>query len=203
MGKSINITNKKFGRLMAVRFVEIRKSNYYWEFSCECGKIVICNKSKVVNGYTQSCGCLRRELTKKRGMLNKKHGDHGIAFYRKWRNMFYRDYNVEISKEWLLYENFKSDMYKSYTNHVAQYGTENTTIERIDNKKGYSKENCRWATWKEQASNRRTNYFITYKGKTLTLKQWSEELGLNYKTLLSRRFRGWTGVDILTKPIIK
>ena len=63
---------------------------------------------------------------------------------------------------------------------------EGLTIDRIDNNKGYSPDNCRWVNHKTQANNRSSNRFITYKGKTQTMKQWSEELGIDYRVMTQR-----------------
>lgn len=65
-------------------------------------------------------------------------------------------------------------------------------IERIQNNKGYEPGNVRWATRKEQARNRRSNVVIEYEGKSKTLVEWSEELGIDYKLLHSRIRLGWT-----------
>ena len=66
------------------------------------------------------------------------------------------------------------------------------TLDRIDANKDYEPSNCRWATRKEQQNNRRNNIIITYKGKTQTLAQWAEEVGINYHKLLIRISRGWS-----------
>lgn len=60
-------------------------------------------------------------------------------------------------------------------------------LERIDNSKGYSRENCKWATVREQASNRRSNILMTLNGVTKTMKEWCNELGLNYSMVHYRK----------------
>lgn len=77
---------------------------------------------------------------------------------------------------------------------------EGLTLDRIDVNKGYSPDNCRWVTMKEQNRNKSTNVLITYKGETKTLEQWSETLGINYHTLYSRLYRSnWTIEEALSQ----
>lgn len=112
-------------------------------------------------------------------------------FYNIWVNMkdrcsnprskFFHNYGgrgIKVSKNWLTFKNFYSDMKDLY-----QPGL---TLDRIDNNGGYSKDNCRWATWKVQQNNRRDNRFFTFNGKTLTLTDWAIELGMKKSTLEMR-----------------
>lgn len=69
---------------------------------------------------------------------------------------------------------------------------DNLTIDRIDNNKGYSPNNCRWITMKKQQRNRRSNRNYTINGETHCLKEWCEILGLKYKTVHMRICRNWT-----------
>jgi hypothetical protein len=75
------------------------------------------------------------------------------------------------------------------------------TIERIDPTLGYSPENCRWATAKEQANNKTTTLWLTHEGQTKSLANWCEELGLPYPAIHARLQRGWSAGDALTQPI--
>ena len=83
-------------------------------------------------------------------------------------------------------------MYDSYLKHLEKYGKENTTLDRINNDGNYCKENCRWATIKEQNRNKRTNVFLTYQNKTMTITDWSKYLRISLSTIRGRIRRGWT-----------
>jgi hypothetical protein len=102
--------------------------------------------------------------------------------------------NISYSQDWETYEGFK--------NWALENGySDGLTIDRINTYKGYYPENCRWITMKEQFSNRTTNKFITWNGKTQTLTQWADELGFEVDTLKSRFLRGWETERALTEKL--
>ena len=107
----------------------------------------------------------------------------------------YQKGNIIVCEEWKhSFENFINDMgFAPSTEH---------SLDRIDTTKGYSKENCRWATKKEQANNRGNfNILITFENKTLVLKDWAAELGIKYTTLYNRLYRSkLTFENSLTTP---
>ena len=75
------------------------------------------------------------------------------------------------------------------------------TIERIKLHLGYSPENCRWATYREQNNNRKDNRRWTFKGETLTMAEWARKLGIKYGTIENRFYMGWPVRRILTEPV--
>ena len=80
---------------------------------------------------------------------------------------------------------------------------DNLTLDRIDVNKGYSPENCRWTTYKEQVNNTRRNHLLTYKGETKTMQQWCDIFHLNKSTVRHRLKYGWSIEKALTTPAIK
>lgn len=77
---------------------------------------------------------------------------------------------------------------------------EGTTLDRLDNSKGYSKENCRWATPIEQGNNKDNNIFIEYLGERLTLAQWSRKLGISQTMLYQRYYKKVPVEEMMTRP---
>jgi hypothetical protein len=80
---------------------------------------------------------------------------------------------------------------------------EGLTLDRIDNNKGYSPDNCRWVTVKEQSNNRRSNTHLVFRGERKTVTQWADETGISRETLYKRLTNGWDAEKTLTTPTRK
>lgn len=130
-------------------------------------------------------------------MENKEHYSRWKAMKNRCYNpnhIYYKNYGargITVCDEWKnSYENF----YKWACSSGYKKGL---TIDRIDNDKGYSPENCRWATRKEQGRNQRTNRKITINGITKLMCEWAEESGISEKNILKRIRRGWNSSNLL------
>ena len=105
---------------------------------------------------------------------------------------YYGGKGVTICDEWLLsFENF-------FDWAINNGYNENLTIDRIDSEKEYSPDNCKWSTKKEQAYNRSMSVKLTLNGRTMYMTEWSEELGIDKKTLSWRYRNGWSDEEILS-----
>lgn len=161
-------------------------------YKCNCGNIKRIRAKDVKDCKTKSCGCLKQSM---KGQLHPsyKHGlTAKIPEYGIWQSMIRRCHNktdktyqfygargIYVCDRWInSFTNFYQDM--------GQRPSEKYSIDRIDNNKGYYKENCKWSTSKEQSNNRRKCKYINYNNKTQTIKQWSEELGIPEETIHSR-----------------
>ncbi len=214
-GKCIHkkdITGQKFNRLTAIRFSHNVGCSYYWLFRCDCGKEKIIQKGNVISETIKSCGCYRKENQSIQAKKNIKHGLSSTRFYHIWRHISrrcgnknareYKDYGGRgIKLLWNKFEDFRDDMYKSYLKHIEEFGEKDTSIDRIDNNGHYSKENCRWATQKEQMLNTRRNRIVEYKGVKKSITLWAEEFNMNRNVIYGRLGLGWSIEKILTTPI--
>lgn len=137
-------------------------------------------------------------------MSNIKHGKKGTRIYNIWIRMKVRCYNKNYDRYKdhggrgiVMCDEWKHDFMTFYNWAMDNGYKEGLTIDRIDNDGNYEPNNCRWSTPKQQCNNRRTNIYLTYEGKTQTIAQWAEELGVKDSTMHCRYYRGWPTKDIL------
>lgn len=139
-----------------------------------------------------------------RSMKNRCYNQSSINY--KW----YGGKGITVCSEWLNPE--RTSVSNTKINNISKgflaFRTwalsngykENLTIDRIDSNKGYSPDNCKWVTMKEQNNHTGHNHMCYYNGKTQTIKQWCEELGLNYSKTNQRIWRGWSIEKAFTTP---
>jgi len=201
-------TGRKFGRLTIISLHERSEKStmHKWLCQCTCGKTVVTAIQNLRTGNTRSCGCLFTEAVVKR---NTKHGlmyDHKGA-YRSWKDLRQRcnnpnnaSYNSYGGRGIHIYPAWEKD-FKAFYEYIGEPPnyTERWSIERIDNSKGYEPNNIKWALPKEQASNKRTNIWVSHDGKELTIEQWADLLGISSTTIIKRRKDGKSVEDVL-KP---
>lgn len=200
----MDISGLTFNRWTVLRFDRIERGKTLFLCRCACGTKRPVRSDQLVRGISKSCGCLKREIAA--AQIRRLFTIHGMSnktrTYGIWKGIRKRclnpkdkrfcDYGgrgISICKRWDNYQNFLDDMGEAPKNH---------SIDRIDVNKGYSPENCRWATKTTQARNTRNSLVFSIRGKTKHLKEWCEITGINYHTAYQRIFRlGWSPEDAL------
>jgi hypothetical protein len=200
-----DLSGLKIGKLTVLKKTQDSK----WECLCECGKrCFILGKALQIG--TKSCGCLRVENAKK---LFTKHGGASASsdplkkkMFQVWSNIrkrcftkTYENYHryggrgIAMSPEWYSsFETFYRDMHATYSKGLE--------IERVNNDGNYCKENCKWATHKEECNNRSSTRRLTVGEVTKTTLEWSAENGIPSTVILDRIKRGWDVGKAVSHP---
>lgn len=188
----------KAGRLTVVGFSHRGvNGRLYWNCKCVCGGSRTVSGTRLrTESVGMSCGCAAKERR-----LSLTHRMSRTPEYRSWIAMMQRciyphrdlrsrwgERGIGVCTEWREFEGFYSDMGPRPEGH---------TLDRVDNNKDYCKENCRWATPKQQARNNSRNAHITVDGVTRILIEWAEATGQAHSTLSWRKQQGWSAREII------
>lgn len=192
-----------FGKLTLIKNTnpnEQRFSKIIWECQCECGNKITSSAKSLRAGRRKSCGCLRSENSGRR-----KHGQgtkgKETPEYKTWMNILSRCGDAPCVKRVNTYKNYSArgifvcerwkNSFAAFYEDMGIRPSKDHSIDRINNNDGYYKENCRWATDKEQCNNRRFNLLITIDGVEKTLQEWSDSYKIKSSLVSKRLKRDW------------
>ncbi len=199
-----NELGNRHGRLVVIASAKSRHGKAQWLCKCDCGNVKIISGDSLRQKRSVSCGCYQQEA---RGLKNRTHGLTRSPTYRSWQMMkkrcscpddvSYKNYGargITYTPRWEKFQNFLQDMGEK---------PDGTSLERLNNAKGYSKSNCKWATRTEQNRNRRLNILFMYRKQTKCLAEWCEELNLSYSRTYHRLTNGWSVEAAFETPFVQ
>lgn len=171
---------------------------------CDCGATWKGNITTLRSGATKSCGCFNLDAISGR---NTTHGMSKTPEYRAWKALKKRCYNmngpdyplygargIRVCNRWLEdFVNFFMDM--------GERPSSKHSVDRIDSNGNYEPGNCRWATALQQARNTSRNVRYEYQGRSLTIKEWCDELNLPLGSIKSRLADGWEVESAFETPV--
>lgn len=165
MSSMIDWSGRKLGKLTAIAHtgVKDKRGAYIWEFSCDCGNTITAVPDKVRRNNIPSCGCALQKHKTLHGKTGTKEYSIWVAMKQRCSNPnhpCYADYGgrgITVCDRW-------SNSFESFLEDMGPK-PEKLTLERINNSKGYSPENCKWDTRANQIFNRRRSS-LNKSGKT-------------------------------------
>lgn len=210
-----DLTGQVFSRLTVIDrapdFLDQKgRSRVRWRCVCECQRVIIVRSDHLYKGTIRSCGCLRADVLKSLVGVCRyqfQHGNSRTREYQSWnqarqrttnpKNHKYPSYGgrgIRMAEEWI-------DDFPAFFQHMG-FRPPGTTLDRIDNNRGYEPGNCRWATAKEQARNTRNNVLIEIDGLKKTAGEWSEVSGIPEERIRTRISRDcWDAKRAVFSPL--
>lgn len=200
-----NLTGLEFGKFTVLSYAgQSKDSRALWTCKCSCGTVKVVTAHHLKR-HTHSCGCLRKEVNSTNSR-NTKHGLSKTLAYPVWISMKSRCTNttlqeypryggrgIKVCDRWLeSFENFYEDM--------GERPSKAYSIDRIDVNGDYEPSNCRWASRKEQANNRRNTFKIMYNGIEQTGLELSKQFNIPASIIRGRLRWGWTIERALSTP---
>ena len=184
MGRFKDLSGNRFGKVLILSFDSVDKyGRSRWKARCDCEKTLVVSVANLRR--LKSCGCGR-----------KKHGASSKKIYFVWRAMrsrcgspssrnykWYGARGIKVFDRWNSFELFLEDMGEA---------PPGTSLDRIDNEKGYYKENCRWVTQAVQARNSRWNRVIEFNGESKCVSEWARIYNIHNSTLTKHLNEGWS-----------
>lgn len=205
MGKFIDLTGKRFGRLVAISHDGRNKNKQTcWTFACDCGKVKSIVGQSVREGKVISCGCYMREWASQNSY---KHGLSNHPCYQVWHGMMSRCYDesnrnwksygsrgIKVCDRWHSMENFISD---------TEPKPEGMSIDRINVNGDYAPDNWRWATDEMQNRNRQDSINVVFNGIEMPASHASLLIGGSNSLVSMRLKKGWSMEKALTTPVLR
>lgn len=208
----IDLTGRRYGRLTVIDFSRRGNNKVYWNCECDCGNTKEVSSSHLGSGTTKSCGCLKRETSRKTRTnhgLSKGTDGKVTRLFQIWGAMkkrctnpndkSYKNYGargITFHEDWSEYINFHNwAMANGYENGLS--------IERVDNDGDYEPVNCKWIELADQARNRRSSVFVDYKGERMLAMDLDKRMNFPEGTIKRRMDLGWSLEKSVNEPLGK
>lgn len=200
-----SIIGKVYGHVTVLSAGEIHGKNRKYLCKCSCGHEFYAFRNNLIKGNTTRCKPCGLKTTSSK---ITRHGMSEHPMYNVYRSMINRCYDkknsqyinygqkgITVCDRWLAsFDNFLEDM---------GVRPDCYSIDRIDNNGNYEKENCRWATNKQQCRNTSRNKLIVFNGETKCVVEWAEMFGLKASVIYKRLARGWDVSKSLEAPLCR